>query len=84
MAENQNQNQTVKLHDRIKTLRNALNSELYEKDEAIRLSLLTAIAGESIFFLGAPGSAKSMIARRIVKAFKIDSDVGGGRFSKIF
>lgn len=77
MAENQNQNQTVKLHDRIKTLRNALNSELYEKDEAIRLSLLTAIAGESIFFLGAPGSAKSMIARRIVKAFKIDSDVGG-------
>jgi len=67
-------NNNVKLHDRIKALRDALSGGLYEKDEAVRLALLTAIAGESIFFLGNPGGAKSMIARRIVKAFKADGD----------
>ena len=63
-------NTNAKLHDRIKALRDALSEGLYEKDEAVRLALLTAIAGESIFFLGDPGCAKSMIARRIVQAFK--------------
>lgn len=61
---------TLSLHDRIKTLRDALSQGLYEKDEVVRLALLTAIAGESIFLLGEPGCAKSMIARRIVQAFK--------------
>lgn len=74
MAGNEIKSQS--LHDRIKALREALTSGLYEKDEAVRLSLLTAIAGESIFFLGAPGSAKSMIARRVVQAFKADGDKG--------
>lgn len=63
-------------HDRIKCLRDALSEGLYEKDEAVRLALLTAIAGESIFFLGAPGCAKSMIARRVVQAFKADGNKG--------
>lgn len=67
-------NNNVKLHDRIKALRDALSDGLYEKDEAVRLALLTAISGESIFFLGDPGCAKSMIARRIVQAFKADGD----------
>lgn len=67
-------NNKLKLHDRIKALRDALSEGLYEKEEAVRLALLTAIAGESIFFLGNPGCAKSMIARRIVKAFKADGD----------
>lgn len=65
---------TNKIHERIKSLISGLNEGLYEKEEAVRLALLTAIAGESIFFLGAPGCAKSMIARRIAKAFKSDGD----------
>ena len=64
--------ETTKQHDRIAALKNALGAGLYEKDEALRLALLTTIAGESIFFLGAPGCAKSMLARRIVQAFKAD------------
>lgn len=76
--ENKNMPETEKtsenVHDRMEQLLAALNSGLYEKEEAVRLSLLTAVAGESIFLLGAPGCAKSMIARRIAKAFKTDGD----------
>lgn len=63
-----------KIHDRIDSLATMLADGLYEKDQAVRLALLTAIAGESIFFLGAPGCAKSMIARRVVHAFKSDGN----------
>ena len=57
------------LPERIKDLLSYLKQDLYGKDEAVRLALLSAVAGESIFFLGLPGTAKSMISRRIAAAF---------------
>ncbi|MBS1573339.1 MAG: AAA family ATPase [Bacteroidetes bacterium] len=55
---------------KVNKLLEALNEGVFEKEVAIRLSLLTSIAGESIFFLGLPGVAKSLIARRLKFAFK--------------
>ncbi len=63
-------------HDRIEKLLEVLGSGLYEKETAVKLGLLTALAGESMFMLGAPGCAKSMITRRIVQAFKADDKDG--------
>ena len=58
------------LSEQIKTLLTYLNQNLYGKEESVRLALLSAVANESIFFMGPPGTAKSMISRRIAAAFK--------------
>jgi len=56
--------------DRVKKLLNQLNTGIYEKKEVMALALLSSIAGESIFLLGPPGVAKSLIARRLKYAYK--------------
>ena len=58
------------MKERIGNLLKAINRGLYEKETETALSLLAAIAGESIILLGAPGVAKSMVARRLKLAFK--------------
>ncbi len=47
-----------------------MNRGIYEKETEISLSLLAALAGESIILLGPPGVAKSMVARQLKTAFK--------------
>lgn len=54
----------------IKSLLTLLSEGVYEKEHIIAMALLSAIASESIFLLGPPGTAKSLVSRRLKLAFK--------------
>lgn len=58
------------LKNRIVKLLGTLNERVYGKEEVMALALLSAVAGESIFLLGPPGVAKSMVARRLKLMFR--------------
>ena len=56
--------------ERFKQLLGEMNRGIYEKETEISLSLLAALAGESIILLGPPGVSKSMVARQLKTAFR--------------
>lgn len=47
-----------------------MSQGVYEKEQVIAVALLTAVAGENIFLLGPPGTAKSLVAARLKMVFK--------------
>lgn len=57
------------IRNKVKALLEQMNRGAMEREEVMGLSLLAAMAGESIFLLGLPGVGKSMVARRLKDAF---------------
>jgi len=54
---------------RLRQLRDALLTGLVERDLPVRLALIASLAGEHLLMVGPPGTAKSLVARRLHLAF---------------
>jgi MoxR-like ATPase len=55
---------------RVQELISYMSKGLFEKEHILMMALLCAVAGESIFILGPPGTAKSLVSRRLKMGFK--------------
>jgi len=59
----------LSLTERLRHMLAALNDGLVEREPAVRLMLLAALAGEHSLLIGPPGTAKSELARRLHRVF---------------
>jgi MoxR-like ATPase len=55
--------------ERLAALIGRLDAGLLERDAAVRVALLAALAGEHVLLIGPPGTAKSELARRLHHCF---------------
>jgi MoxR-like ATPase len=58
------------IQKKVDSLIKDLSKDLLEREEIVAITVLSAIAGQSAFLYGPPGTAKSLIARRMAGAFK--------------
>ncbi len=70
MSKTRRQERSAPLKERLAALRDALLVGLVERDTPVRLSLLASLTGEHLLLIGPPGTAKSLIARRLRLAFR--------------
>lgn len=64
---NTEENYSTRSH--IRQLVEWMANGVYEKEQIIAMALLCAVAGENIFLLGPPGTAKSLVASRLKDVF---------------
>jgi len=60
----------MNLKARITAIIENLNQGIHERNEVIAVSFLAAFSDQNIFLFGPPGTAKSLIARRLSHAFE--------------
>lgn len=61
------------MKERITEIVEKLNEGIYERKETIAVSFLAALSNQNVFLFGQPGTAKSLIARRLSYAFETNS-----------
>ena len=61
------------LKERITKIIENLNEGIHEREETIAVSFLAALSNQNVFLFGPPGTAKSLIARRLSHAFETNS-----------
>ncbi|MGM8898887.1 MULTISPECIES: AAA family ATPase [unclassified Psychrobacter] len=60
----------LNIQARISQLLEELTADMYERNQTMAIALLGAITGHNTFLLGPPGTAKSLISRRLIAAFE--------------
>ena len=59
----------MKIHEKLKKLGEHLEGGLVDRRDHARMLLLAAVAGENAILFGPPGTAKSLLARRLKDCF---------------
>ncbi|EHO47801.1 AAA family ATPase [Haemophilus sp. oral taxon 851] len=62
--------QEIAMQKRISNLLKQLNANMHEREQILAITLLGAISGQNTFLYGPPGTAKSLISRRLACAFE--------------
>ena len=73
MSRLQKKPRNMTLKERMTKIIELLNVGIHEREETIAVSFLAALSDQNIFLFGPPGTAKSLIARRISRAFETNS-----------
>lgn len=60
----------MEINKRIRDLVRHLSAGMHEREEIVAVSLLGALSGQNTFLYGPPGTAKSLISRRIACGFQ--------------
>lgn len=61
--------ETSAIRNRIHELVESICGGMYEREETVAVALLAALCGQNTFLYGPPGTAKSLISRRVACAF---------------
>ena len=58
------------LTQRVSNIIKCVCKDLYDREDVVRIVVLTILAGQNVFLFGPPGTGKSMISRKVAGIFE--------------